>query len=84
MQVGDGICCVKVWADGNGNCCWAIGCSDGSGDGACSTCQVAKVGDSESKRKQKKDVASRSGEGIVLAQLLVRDKELSRALRSIR
>jgi hypothetical protein len=73
-DMGNGVsCCAAVYSDGN-QCCWAIACSDGSRDGACSTCILAKVRDGA----QKKDT------GALMARLLVRDKELSRALSSIR
>jgi hypothetical protein len=72
-QVGDGVCCADVWANG-GNCCWAIGCSDGSGDGGCSPCQYAKVNNG----------AHPKDPGLLMARVLARDAELSRALSSIR
>lgn len=68
-----GVCCESTWQSGD-QCCWSIGCSDGSGDGGCSTCVVAKV----------KEGLQDKNPATLLAQLLVRDKELSRALASIR
>lgn len=72
-------CCGNVYKSEAGFCCWSVGCSDGTSSGGCSACVLTKNQDSKQKnRMQEKDTT------VLVARLLVKDRELSRALNSIR
>lgn len=78
-NTADGVtCCGRVYLSPAGQCCWEASCSNGTSSGGCGGCTVAGIKDGP----QKDHIHTE--ESILLAQLLENDKELSRALNSIK
>lgn len=82
-STGGGVtCCGRVYGS-LGACCWSIACSDGTVDGGCTSCVLARLGKGVQKQGTPKDRIEKDPT-VLLTQLLVQDRDLSRALRLIR
>jgi hypothetical protein len=77
------VCCGRVYVS-SGFCCWAVACSDGSSDSGCGECLQARLGNGIQKDGAPKNHIANNDLSFLLARLLKQDKEISRALRSMR
>lgn len=76
-------CCGRVYV-ASGFCCWAVACSDGFSDSGCGECLQARLGNGIRKDGAPRDRIQNKDVSFLLARLLKQDKEISRALRSMR
>ena len=99
LSVGAGATCVYVSSsqcavchytliiNGSEACCFSYSCNDGSQGSGCSACGYAGIPgirDRRSTHGAAGPLGTSSEEAILLSQLLMRDKQVARAVKSIR
>jgi hypothetical protein len=75
-------CCGRVYSSG-GFCCWSVGCSDGTSDGGCSACIQARVSDGVQNKGKSRNGMSKKDTIALLRRISLKDKNLSRSIRSL-
>lgn len=79
--IDDGTCALCFDSCQDGVICFGTACSDGSSGGGCVPCTVTKK---QPLDFQKRTPHGEQGEKALLAQLLSKDTEVARAMRSLK